>query len=618
MGQRFSRFCTRSDGTRLWPLSHLQNLTPSQSACRAVVAIVVCAHVGALAWSAGRHSPTMDEPAHLAAGMSHWHLGRFDLYKVNPPLVRMVAALPVLAARPAVEWRRQSDSPEARPAVGIGRSFLMLNGQRSFFLFAMARWACIPFSVLGAWVCWRWAGELYGRAAGVLAATLWCASPNVIAHAQAITPDAAAAAMGAAAAYTFWRWLRRPTWSRAAAAGTVLGLAELTKTTWIVLFALWPLLWIAWRWPLWREPWRRRWGGQAAQLGTILILGLYLINFGYGFEGSFKPLGDYKFVSRTLGGYEDSTGPRGDGRNRFAGTAVAAVPVPLPENYVLGIDLQKWDFERGRFSYLRGQWRAGGWWYYYIYALAIKVPLGTWLLMLLACLVGLLRWGYAASWRDELVLLAPIIVVLTLVSSQTGFNHHLRYVLPIFPLAFVWASKVARAVDLKHRKMALLAGAALLWSAGSSLWVYPHSLSYFNELVGGPTGGHAHLGGSYADSNIDSGQDLLYLKRWLDKHPQARPLHLAVISSCPPSIAGIQSTLPPPQPQPGWYALSVKRIRSRTGEYACFLRFEPLAMAGYSIYIYHVTPDEANRVRRELGMDRLPPETPLHKPPPEG
>jgi hypothetical protein len=44
-----------------------------------------------------------------------------------------------------------------------------------------------------------------------------------------------------------------------------------------------------------------------------------------------------------------------------------------------------------------------------------------------------------------MVLLAPLAVILALVSSQTGFNHHLRYVLPIFPFAFIWASKVARA-----------------------------------------------------------------------------------------------------------------------------------------------------------------------------
>jgi hypothetical protein len=49
-----------------------------------------------LAWSAYIHSPTTDEIAYLPAGISHWQFGRFELYRANPPLVRMVAALPVL------------------------------------------------------------------------------------------------------------------------------------------------------------------------------------------------------------------------------------------------------------------------------------------------------------------------------------------------------------------------------------------------------------------------------------------------------------------------------------------------------------------------------------------
>ena len=55
-------------------------------------------------------------------------------------------------------------------------------------------------------------------------------------------------------------------------------------------------------------------------------------------------------------------------------------------------------------------------------------------------------------------------------------------------------------------------------------------------------------------------------------------------------------------PKPGWYALSVNNIYSRDRQYRYFLSFEPVAMAGYSIYIYRVTLDEANRVRRELGL----------------
>ena len=38
------------------------------------------------------NSPTRDELAHLAAGISHITFQRFDLFRVNPPLVRSVAA----------------------------------------------------------------------------------------------------------------------------------------------------------------------------------------------------------------------------------------------------------------------------------------------------------------------------------------------------------------------------------------------------------------------------------------------------------------------------------------------------------------------------------------------
>ncbi len=45
-----------------------------------------------------------DEVGHLAAGVSHWQLGRFGLYRVNPPLVRTVAAMPAPVAGPAADW----------------------------------------------------------------------------------------------------------------------------------------------------------------------------------------------------------------------------------------------------------------------------------------------------------------------------------------------------------------------------------------------------------------------------------------------------------------------------------------------------------------------------------
>jgi 4-amino-4-deoxy-L-arabinose transferase-like glycosyltransferase len=611
---------------------------------RAAVLVLLVLHAGLLAWGASRHSPTIDEVGHFPAGLRHWQEGRFDLYRVNPPLVRMVATLPVLAERPVTEWHRYLPDYKSRQEFTVGRQFIARNGERSFWYFTIARWACIPFSLLGGFICWRWAGELFGQAAGLLALALWCFCPNVLGNAQMITPDTGATALGVAAHYCFWRWLKQPDWRGALLAGVVLGLAELTKTTWILLFGLWPVLWVVWRWPERRALERRAWLRQCGQLSVVLLLGLYLINVGYGFEGSFEPLSSFSFKSKTLSGRPDSdaspTSPSPS--NRFVGTFLGSLPVPVPRAYLLGIDQQKAEFESGFLSYLGGEWRHGGWWYYYLYGLAVKVPLGTWVMALLALLLALGRPSFRASWRDELFLLTPMVLVLTLVSSQTGFNHHLRYTLPAFPYAFILMSRVALLVTQGAKVLLALAGTALAWSVASSLMIYPHSLSYFNELVGGPEQGSAHL----VDSNLDWGQDLLYLRDWLESHPEARPFGLVYFGGFDPRVAGIKFTLPPfgpvvaadtvgPDaaalgPQPGWYAVSATLLRGyqfavadgRGGSryldrpyYSYFQLLQPVARAGYSINIYHVTAEDADRVREELGLPRLPSQSDDSRPP---
>src|SRR5579859_1254694 len=75
------------------------------AAVRAAVLAVLLVHTALVAWGATLHTPSNDEVAHLPAGISHWHFGRFDLYNVNPPLVRSLAALPVVLSRPATNWR---------------------------------------------------------------------------------------------------------------------------------------------------------------------------------------------------------------------------------------------------------------------------------------------------------------------------------------------------------------------------------------------------------------------------------------------------------------------------------------------------------------------------------
>ena len=245
--------------------------------------------------------------------------------------------------------------------------------------------------------------------------------------------------------------------------------------------------------------------------------------------------------------------------NRFVGTPLRHLPVPLPEDYLLGIDQQKLDFEEGQPSWLAGQWHSHGRWYYYLYALFVKVP-PRFLLLAVSTLVTIPSMGRRYLIPENMVVIMPAAVVLVLVSSQTGFNKHLRYILPALPFAFVligcaWVKCFAG----RSWGMRLVALGCLIWGTLSSLSVWPRSLTYFNELAGGPEYGDRHLLGS----NLDWGQGVRSLQKWDASRTDDRPLFVACDGLYDPADVGIRCRPVPLQSQPlppGWYAISINRI----------------------------------------------------------
>ncbi len=231
-----------------------------------------------------------------------------------------------------------------------------------------------------------------------------------------------------------------------------------------------------------------------------------------------------------------------------------------------------------------------------------------------------------------LVVAAAVFVFVTLTSGV----QFLRYTLPVLPFVLIWSSQLVRD-DLWRAawlRRAVIGGA--LWSGVSSLAIFPHSVSYFNELAGGPSHGYRHL----IDDSFDWGQDLLLLRRWLDAHPEARPLKLAYWGWTDPRSAGIEFELPPRRSElirvepsstehdasaptlepigltPGWYAVSVGlshggpwiRIHDGAGheavlgvdDFAYFRELAPVATAGYSIRIFHLSESLAEQVSDSL------------------
>ena len=258
-----------------------------------------------------QQSVTVDEFAHLPAGLSYWQTGSFFAYRVNPPLVKLLAALPVLVERPRLALTQQTPDEMGDERTSLGRRFLEANRNNYFNFFIAGRYSVVVLSLLGGWCVFYWTRELFGSPSGVVAVFLWSFCPNILAHGQLITTDMGAATSTFNASYFYWRWLRRPTWKSAVLAGVLLGIAELTKFTCLVLYPVWAFLWLVSLFARRRSPALMTGASaeslclasnkhQFIQLMTMVFLSLLVINAGYGFEGTFKHLGDLNFQSQDL------------------------------------------------------------------------------------------------------------------------------------------------------------------------------------------------------------------------------------------------------------------------------------------------------------------------------
>ncbi|MCA9049708.1 MAG: hypothetical protein KDA89_13325, partial [Planctomycetaceae bacterium] len=492
-----------------------------------LMVLLFCVHTVMLSWCAMRNSFCWTEAGLLPSGIIDWQFGDFAAFRVNPPLIRMWATLPVLVLDPDVPYYGESENPRHRFEWDLARTMIETNGTVAWTWLFWARLMCLPFSLLGMYVAGLWAREQLGNAAQVGTVFLWTFSPWMIGYGSLMSGDAQAASMGVVVLYAFRCWLRDVSFSRSYILGVAAGITVLTKLSWLILFGMLPLLWIVvraaeWfmarytsdrihsvsRWPLVREVW-------AALFSVVTCL--LVVNLAYGFKGSCRLLGDYRFISKALAGSDDWQMDYFDG-NRFRDTWLGRIPVPLPEDLVIGLDLQKWDFDRERWSYFGGEWRNHGWWFYYLFGLCVKTPIGSLLLFLLAVSGTFTHRRWRTSCCDTLVLLFPVCLILTLASAETGLNRHTRYVLPVVPLLILFTGRVFQILDrgpLWGRRLVILCCA---WQMLSSLWMYPHSHSYFNELTGGPLNAHRFMNAS----NLDWGQDLKFVKEWCERHPDRR------------------------------------------------------------------------------------------------
>jgi hypothetical protein len=206
--------------------------------CLAVAVLAV--HSVLLALSVPRSAATIDEVVHLPTGMAYWQRGEFWGYHHNPPLIRLLFALPAVVADVPIDYSAYYYQTHPRAIdCELGRSFMLLNRDHYMHVFWMSRAVVAGLSVLGGWFVFRWSRALFGDAGGLLSLALWVFSPEVLAHGGLVTTDMGATVMGLVATYYFWRYLRGPSLGRAVWCGVLLGLTEASKFSFVLLPAVW-------------------------------------------------------------------------------------------------------------------------------------------------------------------------------------------------------------------------------------------------------------------------------------------------------------------------------------------------------------------------------------------
>lgn len=576
-----------------------------------MISLLLGLHGGLGLHCATSMSVTHDEYWHLPIGLLSWKTGRFDFDRLNPPLARMWASAPLTLTDADPGIAREFSDPRI-----FGDEFLDGNSEQHQHYFVIGRAMVVLMSVVTGVVLAVWAWELFGCWCACVVTLLWSTSPTVLAHGSLVTTDMAATSFFILTFFSLWKFEQRPTWRRAILFGAILGCAQLTKYTALLLFPLCVMASVVLRIglkgnrngrtlapaipPLPDEKpcdsvriensniglrfatWRR-WLVALVTAGVVL-------NAGYLFRGSFSPLGLFEFQSQEM-------------RNMQGSLAwLSKLPLPVPEDYLLGMDKQRAVMEGAHAVYLDNGWANDGLLHYYVAAFGYKATHLFQVLLLLAAVAFVGTRQGRQRWRLQLFLLVPA-VVLVAIASVTRMQIGIRYILPAFPFLMLFAGQSVQLVQQKRRAIRIIFATGVAVAAALSLRHHPHHLGYFNELAGGPEQAWLRL----CDSNLDWGQDLRKLKEFLDAE-QIDDVGLAYFGTFPPAEIGIRYHLPPGRgthPDTGWHAVSVNFLAGRPHsvrlpdgstrdidilEYTYFRVFEPVARIGQSINVYFVTP----------------------------
>ncbi|MGB8013946.1 MAG: glycosyltransferase family 39 protein [Terriglobales bacterium] len=450
-------------------------------------------------------SSTFDESCHTLAGYGYWTRGDFGVNPENPPLVKLLAAAPLLA----MPLRYEPPPPmffKVSCLVGGGQFMDSNNADAMLF---RARMAASLLTILAALLVFALAREMFSPAVGLFALLLFVFEPNLIAHGAFVTTDMGMTLFLLATVYSFYRYVKNPSWARLLLTGLSVGLGLASKHSAVLL---WPILGLLALAEIVRnDPDSKlaaggRWKFAFRLKGALAVVALLSVGILWAFYG-------FRFSMRTGG---PATIPSFHQYVPYMHHPLAEKVLTaldryhlLPEAYLCGfadVFVTPQHFS----SYLLGKVSLHGQWFYFPVAFLIKSTIGFLLLLLL--LPVAIATQSSRRWRELLFLAIPAAVYF-LAAMGSQFNIGIRHILPVYPFLLILAAYAAWELGRSRRIWIYVASAFVLFHVASSAHAFPNYLPYSNEIWGGSANTYKVL----TDSNVDWGQQLKLTKKYLEE-----------------------------------------------------------------------------------------------------
>jgi hypothetical protein len=544
-------------------------------------------------------SCTMDEMAHLPAGYSYLTQKDMRLNPEHPPLIKVLAAIPLLFID-GINFPSQIKAwtQDVNSQWDFGAYFLYQTGNPVDKMLFWGRIPMILLLILLGFYVFRWARELGGNKAGLLALFLFSFSPTFLAHGRLVTTDVGAAAGVFIALYYFIRVLKAPTAKNIFLAGIFFGVAELLKFSVILLVPLFIFLAFVY--------WLAKLRGFKETLKILIltfIIGYLLVGVVYQYHvWNYPPERQAADAKVFLAAYPEFL------QNALIWTSNKPV-LRTYGQYLTGLFMVFNRATGGNTTYFLGEVSNQGWKNYFPIVYSIKEPLTFHILSLAALLYAVWLsqlwpkglFGRIKNWLGahfpEFSMLC-FIALYWLSSLTSNLNIGVRHLLPTLPLVMVLSSiviiKLLKEPFLKLKYLLLFL--LIFWQAFSVIKVFPHFLAYFNELAGGPDQGYIYT----VDSNLDWGQDLKRLASWVEENG-IQKIKIAYFGGGSPNyyLGDKAEGFNWSEPQKGWLAVSATLLQGGRGTPALGFdqpsgffnwldQYQPIAKIGYSIFIYHI------------------------------